>query len=244
MKCTKCGVEDRPEFFIPVRFKQKYMSLLKDDRTDSNLKQLIKLKSKQCKNCNKLSPGQEMCKNKWLELKKRMADYGGCVQCGIRDISVLEADHCTQKIHILSNYTFWPTKGGPEAMELEFLKTQCLCCFHHKLKSHNDRVSKKLDNDVKQPIKREYAMQKQDFNNLLKSQRGHCLSCKRKFVLEESVAFEWDHREPDEKCYTISNLVSGLYNPRIAIPLIEKEVAKCDLLCSNCHKIKTDLTIR
>ena len=55
---------------------------------------------------------------------------------------------------------------------------------------------------------------------------GKCISC----GIESSL--EFDHINPDTKEYAVSDIWS--------IPkLFWKEIAKCQLLCTDCHKTKT-----
>ena len=55
------------------------------------------------------------------------------------------------------------------------------------------------------------------------------LSCKKcgesRFYL-----LDFHHRNPEEKEYAISD------NPRAGLETIKKEIAKCDVLCANCHR--------
>lgn len=54
----------------------------------------------------------------------------------------------------------------------------------------------------------------------------HCKKCgeNRYYLLD------FHHRNPNEKKYTISN------NTRANFETIKKEIEKCDVLCSNCHR--------
>lgn len=57
------------------------------------------------------------------------------------------------------------------------------------------------------------------------------------------VCYDFDHRNCDEKSSTISALI-GVYGGRVmplakAFEAIKKEVDKCDLVCANCHRIRT-----
>lgn len=53
-----------------------------------------------------------------------------------------------------------------------------------------------------------------------------CKKCgEKRFYL-----FDFHHRNPDEKDYSISD------NPRASLESIQDEIAKCDVLCSNCHR--------
>ena len=62
-----------------------------------------------------------------------------------------------------------------------------------------------------------------------KLKSGPCLDCGHCFP---PVAMDFDHRDPSCKHFQIA--ASG----RIAEASVLAEVAKCDLVCSNCHRIR------
>ena len=47
------------------------------------------------------------------------------------------------------------------------------------------------------------------------------------------IVMEFHHRNPDEKKMAISNMAKNRYSNEN----IQKEMDKCDILCSNCHRI-------
>lgn len=57
---------------------------------------------------------------------------------------------------------------------------------------------------------------------------GECIRCGYKNCL---AALEFHHRDPAEKEFTVAKL-----NTAILTESIKKELDKCDLVCSNCHK--------
>lgn len=57
-----------------------------------------------------------------------------------------------------------------------------------------------------------------------------CMDCGGTFPL---VCMQFDHRDPSAKLDKISNLVGTL---RIALA----EIEKCDVVCANCHAIRTE----
>ena len=52
---------------------------------------------------------------------------------------------------------------------------------------------------------------------------------------DDPVVLEFDHRNPSEKCFTISDACSQ----KMRLDKIMLEVKKCDVLCANCHRRKT-----
>ncbi len=67
--------------------------------------------------------------------------------------------------------------------------------------------------------------------NELKSNQS-CTDCGNK---HPHFVMDFDHRNPSEKEDNVSNLIRrGWSKDRIL-----KEIAKCDLVCANCHRIRT-----
>lgn len=76
--------------------------------------------------------------------------------------------------------------------------------------------------------------------NTLKNRRGYakklaayktdnpCMDCGNTFP---PCAMDFDHREPSQKVKGIGLISSW--------PAMLKEIEKCDLVCSNCHRIRT-----
>lgn len=65
--------------------------------------------------------------------------------------------------------------------------------------------------------------------NRMKS--GPCMDCGRTY---QPYVMDFDHRDPSTKVCKVSSLVySG------SEQMVLDEIAKCDLVCSNCHRIRT-----
>lgn len=64
----------------------------------------------------------------------------------------------------------------------------------------------------------------------LKSQPCH--DCKQSF---ETCCMDFDHRVGTEKKYNIGSMFAHHYSRE----LIQQELDKCDLVCANCHRIRT-----
>lgn len=58
-----------------------------------------------------------------------------------------------------------------------------------------------------------------------------CMDCG---VWYPHYVMDFDHRDADEKVNSIANMLD-----RVSMKLIFEEIKKCDLVCSNCHRIRT-----
>jgi hypothetical protein len=69
------------------------------------------------------------------------------------------------------------------------------------------------------------------FDAMADLKNGPCADCGGRFP---SVCMDFDHRDPSTKVDNISTLASkGSWSSVLA------EVAKCDLVCANCHRIRS-----
>jgi hypothetical protein len=71
---------------------------------------------------------------------------------------------------------------------------------------------------------------------LEKLKSGPCVDCGGTFIPR---AMHFDHRDPTTKKYNISVLASAN-----RVKAILEEVAKCDLVCANCHAYRTERQVQ
>jgi hypothetical protein len=74
------------------------------------------------------------------------------------------------------------------------------------------------------------AVRNRTFINKQKS--SPCMDCKGTFP---PCAMEFDHRDRATKSGAVANFASS----HSSIKKIQAEIDKCDLVCSNCHRIRT-----
>jgi len=67
---------------------------------------------------------------------------------------------------------------------------------------------------------------------LLPFKQKPCQDCGVQF---DPVCMDFDHRNPEEKVMDVGFMVVGRY----AKQRILDEIAKCDLVCANCHRLRT-----
>ena len=65
-----------------------------------------------------------------------------------------------------------------------------------------------------------------------KAKQQPCSACGQRFP---SCVMQFHHRDPEQKLFPISEATALLPG----IDVLEEELAKCDVLCANCHAIKT-----
>src|SRR5208282_3088807 len=58
-----------------------------------------------------------------------------------------------------------------------------------------------------------------------------CIDCGYR---EHAVALDFDHREPEKKQGTVSSMIRSM----TALPVLFEEIFKCDVRCSNCHRVR------
>lgn len=166
------------------------------------------------------------CRQYYIDWQKQSS----CVKCGATD--VIQADHIDPKLktHSCSDYIFWSRKGGLQALKSELQKCQALCIMCHRLKT-------KHDNELTRTFFRPCRTKRYDLINSEKLKRKFCHHCQLEVNFDNTVCFDFDHREEKNKLCSISDFVSK--NQTYFDDNFQKELSKCDLLCARCHHKKT-----
>ena len=172
------------------------------------------------------------CREFWKKWKKDQK----CVDCGVVDDRVIEADHVRgKKIHRVGDYSWWSYHGGVKAMKEELeKKCEARCRFCHTIKT-KERSDLKRKMEGRKP----YITKKRRRHeiNMVKCNIGKCKSCERKVTMKTCCGFDFDHRDEETKVINIAQIVhkkKAEYRKHF-----KEEIPKCDLLCRNCHNIKT-----
>jgi hypothetical protein len=174
----------------------------------------------------------------------------------------------TTKTMNLSDYSRWPRLGGVPAMKREVAKGIqwiCACCHTLETTSTSGRRKTKEGIDAMQDgsykgTKEEktqyhakYAaisrFEKHQYVDACKREIGCCAKCTILVIPGTEPGFTFDHIDETTKLIGKSTIageqggVSGIARNKSRLsamkPHLDAEMAKCQLLCENCHKRKT-----
>jgi hypothetical protein len=130
------------------------------------------------------------------------------------------------------------SRCGQEKPESEFPKTRpdgrvywyCKACHRRYARQHYERNREsyvaKADRNRKR-IRRE----NQALIRELKASTP-CMDCGHQFPF---FVMDFDHRPDVEKVQNIARMVNSFASRRA----VRAEIAKCDIVCANCHRIRT-----
>lgn len=232
--CAICSKHLPPQNFRPfggekmtkkwLKF-DKVLSVAPEDRDADWMRDFYEAKNKTCISCRNAVRRNE--DKRFAYLKKyidKVKSNNKCMECGYDTPGALTFHHRSGiKIHDVANTKFWHTNGGVEAMKLEMDKCDILCshCFHIRTRNNRKRKGSPTSSNVLS-------------NHRIKRQIGACQAegCERKCVEGSECGFHWAHIFAGDKCATVSGMRSGKAR--------DEEIAKCRLLCANCHKLETD----
>ena len=107
------------------------------------------------------------------------------------------------------------------------LQSHCRGCSHKKFKDYYHKNKEKQYRVVKDRQKRVLVETRQEVVNYLMTHP--CVDCGQTDIR----LLEFDHRE--DKVKAVTTMIHTGYS----IENIRKEIAKCDVRCCNCHRLKT-----
>lgn len=109
------------------------------------------------------------------------------------------------------------------------LQSHCKKCQNEYTKNHylnNKQYYKDKARNYCEPILKDL----REF--VIKEKSKPCVDCKKSF---HPFCMDFDHRENEDKISEIATLVRQC----VAIEMLKNEIAKCDLVCANCHRLRT-----
>lgn len=106
----------------------------------------------------------------------------------------------------------------------------------------NTKVSQ--DRKIRQGIKRKqnsinWTKKSREMIIEEKLKRSMCMDCLILVTVENPFMFDFDHRDPAQKLFTISRKYKD-----VSAAILLNEMNKCDLVCANCHRHRTQKQFR
>ena len=252
--CSHRGALQDVQAFRPAgresraKAKKRFDDTVQQFQNDAEMEMLNKVRCKVCITCrDKIKASQNDPNTEFGKCRvfyKKMRDEAVCELCSSTEN--IEFDHIdpSTKKHNLGSYNWWPSHGGVEAMRDEFAKCRPLCrkC-HDYVKTTRKRKYEHIE-DMPAETRREkqrkrwrrYRDEKAAYVLGLKMNIGACQDCRLPVGPENCHSFHFAHRNAEDKVWNVSELIKNTNCVQTGTRRIDQEVAKCWLLCCDCHK--------
>ena len=126
-------------------------------------------------------------------------------------------------------------------LEAEVAKCDVICANCHRIRTAAQYASGVLlnwgwpklevhkdDPEAQRRLRKYYRRREEQMEFLNRIRQLPCADCARTFPV---CVMEFDHREPSEKKGFVSQMAG-----RVGIKTLLEEIAKCDIVCANCHR--------
>jgi hypothetical protein len=153
----------------------------------------------------------------------------GCLDCGYSDIRAIDPDHRPGEIKVGNVSRMVTLCASAARIRAELAKCEPRCVRCHRKATMAARPNSWRARTKLPPSWRE-RLARQDFNDQLKLALG-CADCG---WAEWARGLDWDHARGEKE-----HEISALVNNRAPIELLIRETSKCDVVCANCHRIRT-----
>lgn len=175
--------------------------------------------------------GKEDLRRSRARLQRIVDDWKarGCVDCGYPDVRAIDPDHRdpTSKTGHVSRLVAECVAAQRMRDELDRCDPRCARC-------HRRRTAMQLPNALRLadrvPASWLRRLELQDFNDRLKLALG-CADCG---WAAWARGLDWDHARGIKE-----HAIAKLINDRWPVATLIAETAKCDVVCANCHRLRT-----
>lgn len=152
----------------------------------------------------------------------------GCKICGYnKSPFALDFNHINNKKFNIA----WGYKYSFERLQEELKKVEILCANCHRILTYKNRISKNYHNKFDSGSLRK--KRNLIFINSIK-QANKCVLCGANGLKHPEI-LDFDHLDPSTKNFGIGQAI----NSQKFIDKIKKEILKCQIICANCHRVKT-----
>lgn len=155
-----------------------------------------------------------------------------CADCGLRfQPHQMDFDHrdpSTKSFNVMTGRAMLMSTSKVLA---EVAKCDIVCVNCHRIRTR-DAERGRVRRATRGPAQLAKLRKWRDQAAILAELRAvPCADCGVRF---EPCAMDFDHRDPTTKRYTVTRMVG-----RASTEAILVEVAKCDIVCANCHRMRT-----
>lgn len=201
------------------------------------------LNSSKCRPCTKsddkqylqLPSTKKLCKKNVRKHKQKILDRiielktNPCTDCGIRlPHFCMEYDHLRDKTMSIAQML---ARHMPiHKIEQEIAKCELVCARCHRIRTFSRPAIRRRTTKSKVGLTQQSNRIKFSSFLLNIKESTPCLDCGFK---GHGRAMDFDHRDDTKKLYSISKMAC------FSEAKIQEEIAKCDIVCVNCHKIRT-----
>ena len=266
--CTTCKRQFPLSHFRPANverearkrklFDDALEAFLKEDNESTRLA-VEKARKARCTMCREIkkktqrNPNTIHGKCYWTAIALRTGDCSVCGKC----TNKLEYDHRPgeERVYDVLNPAYWAGHGGVDAMIKEANKCDPKCHDCHwdyeaEGKINHNVHKRKYATLEEMPTtttaekiakrQRMYKDEKQTYVNDIKMRIGGCQECSKHIPgREHCFKFEFAHRDATDYKFKVAKIVHSCTTLKTAKPLLDEEIAKCRLLCHDCHREET-----
>lgn len=119
-----------------------------------------------------------------------------------------------------------------ELLLSELRKCDVICANCHRIRTHARRVKREeIPTGTSRYLIRKRTAWRAQAQLLGRLRAVPCTDCRQRF---SSCAMDFDHRDPTAKAHTVTRMIGRAGTARIL-----EEAAKCDIVCANCHRVRT-----
>lgn len=163
---------------------------------------------------------------------EKIKGQNGCSfeNCGLTDPDILEFDHKNRED---KNFNMKCASSISKAEE-EYKLGSFVCTYHHRIKTQSE-INKLFPNKManKSEFRKKTLQNRLNYVLNWKLKQKSCVICNLEINKDNHFCFDCDHIDRGTKHKVISQ-ISALSKIKV-----DAELAKCQLLCANCHKKKT-----
>ena len=118
----------------------------------------------------------------------------------------------------------------------EVAKCDVVCANCHRIRTRDAEVARPRRPPSSSPRQRIKRRRWEEQAAILAQLRDvPCADCRRRFP---TCVMDFDHRDPSRKEHTVSRMIIGT-SPQAILA----EAAKCDIVCANCHRVRTNAAL-